>query len=131
MQKSEWQSALGLEKIKFYYSFLYNYFKDNPLYAELIAFLMAEKPRSVRSPKEIIDIADQARSAIKSVLNTLYQEAIVDGSIKENISNITLEAWTFNISFTFMVVNTIRYDEIDKHIIDYFVETYFARLSRK
>ena len=130
MNKSKWQKANGMEKLKYYYSYLFEYFAENPLYAELIAFLMGEKPRSVRSPQEIIDTADEARDVIKGTLKELYETAIKDNSIKAVIKDITLEAWSFNIAFTIMIINIIRYDEMDNETLDYFVETYFERLER-
>jgi len=125
----EIQNKSGLDKIRYYYAELYEYFKENPLYAELIAFLMGEKPRSERAPKEIREIADAARVSIKTTLVELYEEGIADGSIKAEIQNLIDEVWSFNISNVFLVVNIIRYNEINKNIYEYYVNTYFNRLA--
>lgn len=129
MKEAIWNTKTGMEKLRYYYSNLYNYFKENPLYADLISFLMGSKPRSVRAPKEIMEIADAARAAIKEVVIDLYEKAIKDGSIKAEISNVTLEAWSFNIAYVALIINLIRYDEVDKEIHDYYVNTYFSRLA--
>ena len=125
----EIQNKSGLDKIRYYYAELYEYFKENPLYAELIAFLMGEKPRSERAPKEIREIADAARISIKTTLVELYEEGIADGSIQAEIQDLIQEVWSFNISNVFLVVNIIRYNEINKNIYEYYVNTYFNRLA--
>ncbi len=125
----EIQNKSGLDKIRYYYAKLYEYFKENPLYAELIAFLMGEKPRSERAPKEIREIADAARISIKTTLVELYEEGIADRSIQAEIQDLIEEVWSFNISNVFLVVNIIRYNEIDKNIYEYYVNTYFNRLA--
>ena len=125
----EIQNKSGLDKIRYYYAKLYEYFKENPLYAELIAFLMGEKPRSERAPKEIREIADAARISIKTTLVKLYEEGIADGSIQAEIQDLIQEVWSFNISNVFLVVNIIRYNEINKNIYEYYVNTYFNRLA--
>ncbi len=130
IEQNKWRSETGINKLQFYYEYLFDYFRDNKLYAELIAFLMGEKPRSIRAPKEIIDIADRARQEIKNSLVILYEQALEDGSIKVNISDITQEAWSFNIAFTYMVINIIRYDEINNETFNYFIQTYFERLKK-
>ncbi len=128
ISKAKWRSKTGKEKLQFYYEYLFEYFSNNRLYAELIAFLMGEKPRSERAPEEIINIADKAREAIKNSLVILYEQAQKDGSIKVNITDVIQEAWSFNIAYTFMVINIIRYDEIENETFNYFVKTYFDRL---
>ncbi len=125
----EIQNKSGLDKIRYYYAELYEYFKENPLYAELIAFLMGEKPRSERAPREIREIADAARISIKTTLVELYEEGIADRSIQAEIQDLIEEVWSFNISNVFLVVNIIRYNEIDKNIYEYYVNTYFNRLA--
>ena len=90
LQIPEIQNKSGLDKIRYYYAELYEYFKENSLYAELIAFLMGERPRSERAPKQIKEIADSARNSIRTVLIELYEEGINDGSIKTKIFNILL-----------------------------------------
>ncbi len=101
----------------------------NPLYADLIAFLMGSKPRKVRAPKEIIDIADAARAAIKAVIIDLYEQAIADGSINAEIKNVTLEAWSFNVAYVALIINLTRYDDADMELHDYYINTYFDRLE--
>ncbi|RLC50585.1 MAG: hypothetical protein DRI23_02980 [Candidatus Cloacimonadota bacterium] len=129
MKETKWQSKTGMEKLRFYYLNLYSYFKANPLYADLIAFLMGSKPRSVRAPQEIIDIADAARAAIKAVIIDLYEQAIADGSINAEIKNVTLEAWSFNVAYVALIINLTRYDDADMELHDYYINTYFDRLE--
>ncbi|MCD4819669.1 MAG: TetR/AcrR family transcriptional regulator [Candidatus Cloacimonetes bacterium] len=129
MKTSEFQSKTGIEKLRYYYQNLYDYFVENPLYADLIAFLMGEKPRSIRAPKEIRELTDKAREAIENSLTELYEEGISDGSIKANIPNLTLEVWSFNVAYVALIANIIRYHEINKNMYEYFVENYLKRLS--
>jgi len=119
----------GLEKLRYYYSSLLDYFHENPLYAELIAFSMGEKPRSTRAPKEIRDLAKPARQRIQQTLILLYEEGIMDGSITAEIKNPWYEAWSFNISYVAIIINMIRYNEITEDVYDYYVDTYFNRLG--
>jgi len=120
----------GLETLRYYYSSLLDYFYENPLYAEIIAFSMGEKPRSTPAPKEIRDLAKPTRQRIQQTLILLYEEGISDGSITAEIANPWYEAWSFNISYVAIIINMIRYNEITEDVYDYYVDTYIKRLGR-
>jgi len=126
----ELKDKTGLEKLRFYYSNLFDYFEKNPLYAELIAFSMGEKPRYLRAPKNSKDIGKTARSRLQETLMQIYQGGIEDGSIKAKIPNVFYEAWSFNISYVTIIINIIRYHEIGVDVYDYYVDTYLTRLSK-
>ncbi|MFC1887976.1 TetR/AcrR family transcriptional regulator [Candidatus Cloacimonadota bacterium] len=120
----------GLEKLEYYYATLFDYFKENPLYAELIAFSMGEKPRFLRVPGEMREQVRETTNRLQNTLIDIYKEGISDGSIKADISSVFHEAWSFNISYVAIVINIIRYNEIDKDVYDYYVDTYLNRLSK-
>lgn len=124
------QNRSGLEKLRYYYANLFDYFEENPLYAELIAFSMGEKPRFLRVPGEMREQVKETTSRLQNILIKIYQEGISDGSIKAEISDLLLEAWSFNISYVAIVINIIRYQEIEMDIYNYYVDTYLNRLSK-
>lgn len=126
----ELKDKTGLEKIRYYYANLFDYFEKNPLYAELIAFSMGEKPRYLRAPREIKEVARTARKRIQETLVKLYEEGIADRSIKADIPNIFFEAWSFNIAYVAIIINIIRYHEISEDVYDYYVNTYMDRLAK-
>jgi AcrR family transcriptional regulator len=120
----------GLNKLRFYYSNLYEYFEKNPLYAELIAFSMGERPRHLRASGANRDQARTTRSRLQNTLIGIYNEGIEDGSIKAEISNVFFESWSFNISFVAIVINIMRYQEISIDVYDYYVKNYLDRLAK-
>jgi len=119
----------SLEKLRNYYSHLFDYFERNPLYAEIIAFSMGEKPRYLRASGENRERARKTVSRLKRVLAELYEDGIRDGSIKAEIRNVNFESWSFNISFVAIVINIIRYQEIAVDVYEYYLATYFNRLA--
>lgn len=121
----------GIEKIKLYYDDLYKYFKENPLYFELIGYSMMDKPVGEKSSKKISENNLIGTRRIKEVIAPLYQEGVKDGSINVPIGNFEFEAWSFNISFCSIIINNFRYHEIEEEIITYYVNTYFERLAQR
>ena len=130
MNSAELKEKTGLEKIRYYYFNLFDYFEKNPLYAELIAFSMGEKPRNTKVPKEMKEIAKTARKRIQDTLIQIYKEGIADKSIQAEITNLYYEAWSFNISYVAIIINIIRYHEITEDVYDYYVDTYMKRLAK-
>ncbi|MBN1327003.1 MAG: TetR/AcrR family transcriptional regulator [Candidatus Cloacimonetes bacterium] len=120
----------GLEKLRYYYSDLLDYFQKNHLYVELIAFSMGEKPKGIRSSKEMKEKSRTTRKRLQSTLVKIYEEGINDGSIKADIPNVFYEAWSFNISYVAIIINLIRYHEIGEEVYDYYVDTYLNRLTK-
>jgi AcrR family transcriptional regulator len=127
---SDLKDKTGLNKLRFYYSNLFVFFENNPLYAELIAFSMGEKPRHLRASKENKGQVDATRNRLQNTLIGIYQEGIKDGSITADINNIFFESWSFNISFVAIVINIIRYHEIGTDVYEYYVDSYLNRLSK-
>ncbi|HHI87910.1 MAG TPA: TetR/AcrR family transcriptional regulator [Candidatus Cloacimonetes bacterium] len=130
LQRDKLKNKSGLDKLRHYYKHLFDYFENNPLYADIIAFSMGEKPRYMRSPKEIKKISKIARTRIQKTLVDLYNEGIKDGSIKAEIPNVWYEAWSFNISYVAIIINIIRYHEIGEDVYDYYVTMYMNRLAK-
>lgn len=129
LNKSELKDKSGLEKLRVYYLHLFDYFQQNPLYAELIAFSMTERPVNFKTSLEIKDTSRKAKSRIQNTLVKLYEEGITDSSIKAEIPNVWYEAWSFNISYVTIIVNVIRYRDIGEDVYEYYVNTYLNRLA--
>ena len=129
LTKSELKDKSGLEKLRVYYLHLFDYFQQNPIYAELIAFSMTERPANFKASLEIKEASRKAKSRIQNTLVKLYEEGIKDGSIKAEISNVWYEAWSFNISYVTIIVNVIRYRDIGEDVYDYYMNTYLKRLE--
>lgn len=119
----------GLEEIRAYYADLFAYCRQNPLYVELIAYSMQEKPRQTGKDPDIDELAREARDSIKTTLVALYERGIKDGSITAPITNVLYEAWSFNIAYIAIIINIVRYSEIDDCIYEYYVNTYLERLA--
>ena len=130
LKKNELEGKEGLEKLRIYYLHLFDYFQRNPLYAELIAFSMTERPVNFKTSLEIKDASRKAKRRIQNTLVKLYEEGIVDYSIKAEIPNVWYEAWSFNISYVTIIINIIRYREIGEDVYDYYVNTYLNRLTQ-
>ncbi len=120
----------GLEKLRYYYYNLFDYFNENPLYADLIGFSMGEKPRVLRVPGEMLEQVKETVSRLQNTLMCIYREGMEDGSIQAEITNVFHEAWSFNISYVAIVINIIRYQEIEMDIYNYYVDTYLNRLAK-
>jgi AcrR family transcriptional regulator len=119
----------GLEAIRKYYADLFVYCRQNSLYVELIAYCMQEKPRQTGSDPAIDELASEAGDNIRTTLVALYQRGIRDGSITAPIANVLYEAWSFNIAYIAIIINVIRYNEIDDCIYEYYINTYLERLA--
>jgi len=131
LKSDELQRKNGLEKIRFYYAELLEYFKENPLYAELIAFLMVERPKSSRTPRDIRDLERQTKKRIQDTLIQIYEEGKADKSIREDVSNVWYEAWSFNISYVAVIIHLVRYKVITEDVYDYYIDTYLKRLANE
>ena len=129
-RSEEMMHKSGLEKLRYYYKQLFEYFNENPLYADLIGFSMGEKPRVFRVSGEMRTQARETVSRLQNTLINIYREGINDGSVRTDISNVLHEAWSFNISYVAIVINIIRYNEIEMDIYNYYVDTYLARLAK-
>jgi len=129
LKSTEFQSKNGLEKLQSYYVLLFEYYQQNPLYIELISFSMNE--RQVNFTTSLAEENESRRivKRIKRTLIELYREGISDGSIRSEITDIQNEAWSFNIAYTAIVINIIRYQDIGEEVYNYFVNTYFRRLA--
>jgi len=117
----------GLEGIRKYYSDLYEFCRQNPLYVDLIAHTMQEKQRYAVSDPEVEELSRGIRDSIKTTLVALYERGIKDGSITAPVTNILYEVWSFNIAYIAIIM--VRYNQIDDFIYEYYVNTYLERLA--